>query len=69
MDKPITVIEREFREQLVQLTNEVALPTFMKANVAKELYEAIAKLDQEERAQAEKAWAEAQAAENEDKDG
>lgn len=69
MDKPITVVEREYKEQLVQLTNDAALPTFMKAAVVKELYEAIAKLDQEERAQAEKAWAEAQAAENEDKDG
>lgn len=69
MDKPITVIEREYKEQLVQLTNDAALPTFMKAAVVKELYEAIAKLDQEERAQAEKAWAEAQTARNEDKDG
>lgn len=69
MDKPITVIEREYREALIELTNNAGLPTFMKTAVVKELYEALAKLDQEERAQAEKAWAEAQAAENEDKDG
>lgn len=69
MEKPITVIEREYRDQLVKLTNETALPTFMKVFVVKGLYDALAKLDQDERAQAEKTWAEAQAAGNEDKDG
>lgn len=60
MDKPITVIEREFRENLVTLTNDAALPTFMKKAVVKELFEALADLDAKERERAEREWAEAQ---------
>lgn len=60
MEKPITVIEREYRENLIKLTNDAGLPTFMKKAVVKELYEALADLDAKEREQAEREWAEAQ---------
>lgn len=60
MEKPITVIEREYREKLIKLTNDTGLPTFMKKAVAKELYEALADLDVKERERAEIDWAEAQ---------
>ena len=60
MDKPITVIEREYRENLIELTNNAGLPTFMKKAVVKELYEALADLDAKERERAEVEWAEAQ---------
>lgn len=60
MEKPITVIEREYRENLIKLTNDAGLPTFMKKVVVKELYDALSDLDAKERAQAEIEWAEAQ---------
>lgn len=60
MEKPITVIEREYQEKLVAITNEVALPTFMKKAAVKELYDALSALDAKEREQAEREWAEAQ---------
>lgn len=60
MEKPITVIEREYREKLIQITNETALPTFMKKAVVKELFEALSDLDRQEREQAEREWAESQ---------
>lgn len=63
MDKPITVIDREYREALIKSTNEAKLPTFMKKAAVKELYDALADLDAKEREQAEREWAEAQEAE------
>lgn len=57
MEKPITVIEREYQEKLVAITNEAALPTFMKKAVVKELYNALADLDMRDRAKAEEEWA------------
>ena len=60
MEKPITVIEREYREKLINLTNDTALPTFMKKAVVKELFEALADLDRQERERAEAEWAESQ---------
>lgn len=67
MEKPITVIDREYREQLIKVTNEAKLPTFMKLSAVKELCEALKGLDQEERANAEREWSEALAAEAEEK--
>lgn len=60
MEKPITVTDREYRENLIKLTNEAGLPTFMKKAAVKELYDALADLDAKEREQAEREWAEAQ---------
>ena len=60
MEKPITVIEREYRENLIKLTNDAGLPTFMKKAVVKGLYDALSDLDTKERERAEIEWAEAQ---------
>lgn len=69
MDKPITVIEREYRENLIELTNDAGLPTFMKKAVVKELYDALSDLDAREREKAEKEWAEAQQEAGDETDG
>lgn len=60
MEKPITVTDREYRENLINLTNDAGLPTFMKKAAVKELYDALSALDAKEREQAEREWAEAQ---------
>lgn len=69
MEKPITVIEREYRENLIKLTNETGLPTFMKKSVVKELFEALSDIDAKEREKAEKEWAEAQQEAGDETDG
>lgn len=69
MEKPITVAMREYSESLVDVTNNAQLPTFLKKQIVKELLTALSELDDRERAEAEKAWADAQQEAEDETDG
>lgn len=60
MEKPITVTMEEYQNELVAITNRTELPTFLKAQIAKDLLTALSELANKEREEARAKWLESQ---------